>query len=104
MAAAEQTNPVQTSANGPLIEVRDITKLFGPVVALTGVSMTVNAREVHCLLGDNGAGKSTLIKPLSGVYQPSEGEIRIGGRPVQFTSPRAALDAGVATVFQDLAM
>src|SRR3954452_9800664 len=104
MAAAEQTNPVQTSANGPLIEVKNITKLFGPVVALTDVSLTVNASEVHCLLGDNGAGKSTLIKTLSGVYTPSEGEILIEGQPAHFTSPRAALDRGVATVFQDLAM
>jgi simple sugar transport system ATP-binding protein len=99
MAAVEQSVPAQ-----PLIEVRNVTKFFGPVVALTGVSMTVNAREVHCLLGDNGAGKSTLIKTLSGVYQPSEGEIRIEGRPVHFASPRDALDRGVATVFQDLAM
>jgi simple sugar transport system ATP-binding protein len=99
MAAVEQTVPEQ-----PLIEVKDVTKFFGPVVALTGVSMTVNAREVHCLLGDNGAGKSTLIKTLSGVYQPSEGEIRIEGRPALFASPRDALDRGVATVFQDLAM
>ena len=104
MAAVEQTSPTHLSSNGPLIEVRNVTKFFGPVVALSGVSMTVNAREVHCLLGDNGAGKSTLIKTLSGVYTPSEGEIEIEGRPVQFTSPRVALDAGVATVFQDLAM
>src|SRR3569623_1282694 len=99
MAAVEQTVPEQ-----PLIEVKDVSKFFGPVVALTGVSMTVNAREVHCLLGDNGAGKSTLIKTLSGVYQPSEGEIRIEGAPAHFASPRDALDRGVATVFQDLAM
>ena len=99
MAAVEQSAPAT-----PLIEVKDVTKFFGPVVALTGVSMTVKAREVHCLLGDNGAGKSTLIKTLSGVYQPSEGEIRIEGTPVHFASPRDALDRGVATVFQDLAM
>jgi simple sugar transport system ATP-binding protein len=99
MAAAEQTNPTR-----PLIEVRNVTKFFGPVVALTGVSMTVDAREVHCLLGDNGAGKSTLIKTLSGVYQPSEGEILIEGAPIKFSNPRDALDRGVATVFQDLAM
>jgi simple sugar transport system ATP-binding protein len=99
MAAAEQSQPTQ-----PLIDVRNVTKLFGPVVALTDVSMTVNAREVHCLLGDNGAGKSTLIKTLSGVYQPSDGEIRLEGQPVLLNSPRDALDRGVATVFQDLAM
>jgi simple sugar transport system ATP-binding protein len=92
------------AAQSPLIEVRNVTKLFGPVVALTGVSMTVNAGEVHCLLGDNGAGKSTLIKTLSGVYQPSDGQLLIEGEPVAFVSPRDALDRGVATVFQDLAM
>jgi len=103
-SSIEQSAPAQTSANGPLIEVKNVTKLFGPVVALTDVSMTVNAREVHCLLGDNGAGKSTLIKTLSGVYQPSAGEIRLEGQPVLLSSPRDALDRGVATVFQDLAM
>jgi|SRR5581483_8198783 len=99
MAAVEQT-----AAARPLIEVRNVTKLFGPVVALTSVSMTVNAGEVHCLLGDNGAGKSTLIKTLSGVYQPSDGQLLIDGQEVTFSSPRDALDRGVATVFQDLAM
>jgi len=94
----------QTAAARPLIEVQNVTKLFGPVVALAGVSMTVNAGEVHCLLGDNGAGKSTLIKTLSGVYQPSDGQLHIDGEPVTFASPRDALDRGVATVFQDLAM
>src|SRR5689334_13026295 len=99
MAAVEKTATAR-----PLIEVREVTKMFGPVVALTGVSMTVNASEVHCLLGDNGAGKSTLIKTLSGVYQPTEGQIVIDGDVVHFSSPRDALDRGVATVFQDLAM
>src|SRR4051812_2322429 len=104
MAAQNPIAAEPTAPQRPLIEVRDITKFFGPVVALTGVSMTVNANEVHCLLGDNGAGKSTLIKTLSGVYQPSEGELVIEGQTVHFTSPRDALDRGVATVFQDLAM
>jgi simple sugar transport system ATP-binding protein len=88
----------------PLIDVQGITKTFGSVIALSGVSMTVRAGEVHCLLGDNGAGKSTLIKTLSGVYQPSEGRILVEGRPVLFRSPRDALDHGIATVYQDLAM
>jgi simple sugar transport system ATP-binding protein len=99
MAAVEQM-----AAARPLIEVQNVSKLFGPVVALAGVSMTVNAGEVHCLLGDNGAGKSTLIKTLSGCYQPSDGQLVIEGQAVTFTSPRDALDRGVATVFQDLAM
>lgn len=91
-------------ADAPLIEVDDISKYFGSVVALKDVSMTVRAGEVMCLLGDNGAGKSTLIKTLSGVHRPDEGEIRIEGRPVSFGSPREALDAGIATVYQDLAL
>jgi simple sugar transport system ATP-binding protein len=88
----------------PLIEVRDLVKHFGSVIALSGVSLAVRRGEVHCLLGDNGAGKSTLIKTLSGVHRPTSGEIRVDGRPVAFASPRDALDAGIATVYQDLAM
>src|SRR5271154_6074799 len=88
----------------PLIEVRNIVKNFGPVVALAGVSMTVMAGQVLCLLGDNGAGKSTLIKTLSGVHQPTSGEFLVDGRSVVFSSPREALDMGIATVYQDLAM
>ena len=88
----------------PLIEVRDLSKHFGNVIALSGVSLTVYAGEVHCLLGDNGAGKSTLIKTLSGVYQPSAGEYFVEGEPLIFGSPRDALDRGIATVYQDLAM
>jgi len=93
-----------TIPRAPLIEVRDLVKHFGPVVALAGVSLTVDAGEVHCLLGDNGAGKSTLIKTLSGVYRPTAGDFLFEGKPVSFSSPRQALDLGIATVFQDLAM
>ncbi|HLU36884.1 MAG TPA: ATP-binding cassette domain-containing protein, partial [Thermomicrobiales bacterium] len=72
----------------PLVEVREITKSYGNVRALRGVSMAVHAGEVHCLLGDNGAGKSTLIKVLSGAHQPDTGEMYIEGKPVRFSSPR----------------
>lgn len=88
----------------PLLEVRNISKYFGSVIALNDVSMTVNASEVMCLLGDNGAGKSTLIKILSGVHKPSQGEYLVEGKQVDFNSPRDALDHGIATVYQDLAM
>jgi simple sugar transport system ATP-binding protein len=88
----------------PIVEVVDISKHFGKVIALAGVSMKVNAGEVLCLLGDNGAGKSTLIKTLSGVHQPTSGEMFIDGKKVHFASPRDAQKLGIATVYQDLAM
>ena len=88
----------------PLIDVQHISKYFGSVIALKDISMSVYAGEVMCLLGDNGAGKSTLIKILSGVHQPSEGRYLVEGKEVHFTSPRDALNAGIATVYQDLAM
>ena len=87
-----------------LLEVQEVSKYFGSVIALKDISMHVNAGEVMCLLGDNGAGKSTLIKILSGVHQPSEGHYLVEGKEVNFTSPRDALAAGIATVYQDLAM
>jgi simple sugar transport system ATP-binding protein len=91
-------------ADPPLLEVRSVSKYFGSVIALKDISMAVRAGEVMCLLGDNGAGKSTLIKILSGVHRPDEGKYLVGGREVAFTSPRQALDRGIATVYQDLAM
>jgi simple sugar transport system ATP-binding protein len=93
-----------TSNGTPLLEVKGISKYFGSVIALKDISMFVRPGEVTCLLGDNGAGKSTLIKTLSGVYKPDEGEYWFGGEPMRFNSPRDALDQGIATVYQDLAM
>ncbi|QLY27613.1 ATP-binding cassette domain-containing protein [Nocardia huaxiensis] len=87
-----------------LIETVGIGKRYGGVVALEGVSTVVNPGEVTCVLGDNGAGKSTLIKILSGVHQHDAGELRIEGESVRLASPRAALDRGIATVYQDLAV
>jgi simple sugar transport system ATP-binding protein len=88
----------------PLIEVTDIGKTYGSVIALRDVSTVVNAGQVTCVLGDNGAGKSTLIKILAGVHQHDSGEFRVEGTPVRFASPREALDHGIATVYQDLAV
>jgi len=88
----------------PIIELKDIEKSFGKVNALQGISLKVHPAEVHCLLGDNGAGKSTMIKILSGVHQPTKGEFLFANKPVSLQSLREALDLGIATVFQDLAM
>ncbi|MFO1210515.1 MAG: ATP-binding cassette domain-containing protein [Amaricoccus sp.] len=88
----------------PVMELRGVTKRYGSVIALRDIDISLRAGEVHCLLGDNGAGKSTLIKILSGVVQPSEGQILVDGAPVVFASPRDAQGLGIATVFQDLGM
>ena len=87
-----------------LLELDNITKYYGNIIALRDVTTYVNAGEVTCVLGDNGAGKSTLIKILSGVHQQTEGSIRMSGEEVHFDSPRDALAKGIATVYQDLAM
>ncbi|MEV6387232.1 ATP-binding cassette domain-containing protein [Nocardia xishanensis] len=88
----------------PLIETIAIGKSYGGVVALREVSTVVEAGQVTCVLGDNGAGKSTLIKILAGVHRHDQGELRVEGETVRFDSPRAALDRGIATVYQDLAV
>ena len=88
----------------PLIEAVGVSKYFGGVTALRDISMTVFAGEVMCLLGDNGAGKSTLIKCLSGVHPPDEGHLLVDGTQVRFATPRDALEHGIATVYQDLAL
>ncbi|MBX2854692.1 MAG: ATP-binding cassette domain-containing protein [Rhodobacteraceae bacterium] len=88
----------------PIIRMENIEKHFGNVIALAGVSFDVQPGECHCLLGDNGAGKSTFIKTMSGVHKPSAGQIYFEGATMSFDSPRDAMNAGIATVFQDLAM
>ena len=88
----------------PLIEIKNLVKKFGAFTALNGVSLDVYPGEVHALLGDNGAGKSTLIKVLSGVHPMTSGEIKVDGENVNFASPRQASDAGIGTVYQDLAL
>lgn len=88
----------------PLLEVRNLSKNFGPVQALANLSMSVAPGEVVALAGDNGAGKTTLIKAISGVYQPSSGEIVLKGRTVSFASPQEAREQGIETIYQDLAL
>ena len=91
-------------ANGQLLELRGIGKSFGPVQALTGIDLDVPPGQVTALVGDNGAGKSTLIKTVSGIWEPSAGHMAWQGKRVHFRSPRDATDAGIATVYQDLAL
>jgi simple sugar transport system ATP-binding protein len=93
-----------TASHAPIIQMQGIEKHFGSVIALAGVSVDVYPGECHCLLGDNGAGKSTFIKTMSGVHKPTKGEILFEGRPMHFSDPRDAISAGIATVYQDLAM
>jgi ABC-type sugar transport system ATPase subunit len=87
-----------------LLSVRNLTKIFGGLVAVNDVSFDVARGEVVGLLGDNGAGKSTLIKCVSGVHTAEEGEIVFDGKPVQFASPMDARRAGIETIYQDLAL
>jgi simple sugar transport system ATP-binding protein len=96
-AAAPQTGET-------LVQLENIGKTYGNIVALTGVNLKVGPREVTCVLGDNGAGKSTLIKIISGRHPHSEGVLRVDGNEVHLSSPRQALDLGIATVYQDLAV
>jgi simple sugar transport system ATP-binding protein len=87
-----------------VLQLENVSKYFGPVIALNGVTLRLKRGEVHCLLGDNGAGKSTLIKTLAGVHAPDDGKYLYDGELVRFESPRDALDLGIATVYQDLAL
>ncbi len=84
----------------PILEMQNVNKSFGPVDVLHDISLKVRAGEVLCLLGDNGAGKSTLIKTLSGVHQPTSGDMLMDGEKVRFDRPRDATDRGIATVHQ----
>ena len=87
-----------------ILELDDISKFFGNIVALNGVTLRLKHGEVHCLLGDNGAGKSTLIKTLAGVHQPDKGRYLVDGQEVKFNTPKDAIAKGIATVYQDLAI
>jgi simple sugar transport system ATP-binding protein len=98
------TTTETTDTAAPLVELQDIGKRYGNIIALREVTMTVEAGKVTCVLGDNGAGKSTLIKIIAGLHQHTDGTLRVAGEETTFGSPRQALDAGIATVYQDLAV
>jgi simple sugar transport system ATP-binding protein len=94
-----------TLAKGePLVEMQDVGKSYGAISALRGINLRVNSGEVACVLGDNGAGKSTLIKIIAGLHSHNEGTLKVDGSEVSFASPRDALQHGIATVYQDLAV
>ena len=93
-----------TATAAPLVSLTEAGKHYGNIVALSGITLEVGGAEVTCVLGDNGAGKSTLIKIIAGLHQHSEGTYEVEGQPVRFTSPREALNHGIATVYQDLAV
>jgi ribose transport system ATP-binding protein len=103
MMAPSPALGVAVSAH-PLVRIKGMTKAFGSVRALRGVSLDVRPGEVHALLGENGAGKSTLIKILSGVHSFDAGTIEIEGRPVAFSSPAESREAGIAVVYRDLSL
>jgi simple sugar transport system ATP-binding protein len=88
----------------PIIELKDIGKNYGAINALRGVNLTVRQGEVTCILGDNGAGKSTLISIIAGLFPHDAGEYLVDGEPRRFSSPREALDLGIAAVYQTLAL
>jgi len=97
--------PARAGNGGPpMVRLTDVGKRYGAVIALQDITMEVSGGEVTCVLGDNGAGKSTLIKIIAGLHQPSSGTYEVEGTRVSFDSPRQALERGIATVYQDLAV
>jgi ribose transport system ATP-binding protein len=91
-------------ASVPVLEIRNVSKHFGAVKALTDVSFSLEAGEVHALCGENGAGKSTLMNIIAGVLQPTEGEVLVDGAPVKVTSPAVAQSLGLGLVHQEIAL
>jgi simple sugar transport system ATP-binding protein len=98
------TSTVEQETRTPLVRLTDAGKNYGNIIALQGVTLDVSGSEVTCVLGDNGAGKSTLIKIISGLHHHDHGTYEVEGAQVNFSSPRQALDHGIATVYQDLAV
>lgn len=88
----------------PFLELKNITKEFPGVKALSGVSLDVRPGEVHALVGENGAGKSTLIKVMTGYHQRNDGEMLVDGNSVNFTHPHQAIEAGIACIYQELSI
>lgn len=105
--SSESRSGTETSTeeiDRPKMEVRNLRKLFGRIVALDGVDLAIEENEIFALVGDNGAGKSTLMNVLSGVHEPTEGELYYDGERVSFSNPEDARELGIETVYQDLAL
>jgi simple sugar transport system ATP-binding protein len=98
------TEQVTTDVRAPLVELDGVSKYYGNIRALEDVSLVVNAGEISCVLGDNGAGKSTLIKIIAGLHRHDTGSFSIDGEETRLANPREALDRGIATVHQNLAV
>ncbi|WP_104182093.1 ATP-binding cassette domain-containing protein [Arthrobacter sp. B0490] len=103
-ASATLPSPSGDSDRQPILEARNLVKTFGKVVGLDGVSLALYPGEVLAIIGDNGAGKSTLIKCLTGAEVPDQGELLLEGQPVSFKRPQDARQAGIETVYQNLAV
>ncbi len=104
-AGAQEANGADgADGSQPLLSLVDVGKNFGPVRALSDITLDIPPGQVTAIVGDNGAGKSTLIKTISGIWHQDHGEIRWQGRPVHLHTPKDATDLGIATVYQDLAL
>src|SRR3569833_486443 len=102
--ATDQDDVATVLPDGPsaaLLEVHDVTKSFGAVAAVQGVSFPLYAGEAHALVGENGAGKSTIVKMLAGVHRPDTGTLVVDGAPVEFHGPADAKAAGIAVIYQE---
>ena len=97
-------SPAPTAVDTPALEVRGVSKSYGGVQAVSDVDLDLHRGDVLAICGDNGAGKSSLIKIISGAQPPTSGTMTLRGEPVRFGSPHDALQKGVATIYQDLAL
>src|SRR6476619_7395237 len=106
MSTTAEAPIAETPAGGdvPMIELKGVGKSYGNIIALKDINLRVGAGQVTGVLGDNGVGKSTLIKIIAGLHKPTEGELLVDGTAMTFESPKDALAAGIATVYQDLAV
>jgi ribose/xylose/arabinose/galactoside ABC-type transport system permease subunit/ABC-type branched-subunit amino acid transport system ATPase component len=103
-ATGNDASKLPLRGDGQVLAVRDVSKRYGPVTALRGVSLQLRRGEVLALVGDNGAGKSTLVSIISGLSKPDAGQVLIDGEPFGGHGPKAAREAGIETVFQNLAL